>query len=145
LTANDVAGAFTATASTSGTPRVATFRLRNLAGKVTTVSVGAAASEATPVGTRFPIRFAVTVKDAANNPVSGAVVTFSAPASAASGSFDLHGRSVRTVRVRTDSAGVAVAPSFTANGTQGGYAVSARVKGAAAVAFATVNQPSTAA
>jgi adhesin/invasin len=139
--ADTVAGAFTATASISGTSRVASFPLRNLAGEPTTVTAGAAASEETGVGTRFPIALAVTVKDSDGNPVAGAVVTFTAPASRASGRFATHPHArARRVQVKTNSDGIAVAPAFVANKEAGGYVVAATVKGATA-AFALVNQP----
>jgi hypothetical protein len=44
------------------------------------------------------------------------------------------------VKVKTDARGIAVAPSFVANGTQGGYVVRATAGGHSA-AFALVNQP----
>jgi hypothetical protein len=42
--------------------------------------------------------------------------------------------------VKTDAKGIAVAPAFIANNTQGGYVVQAHAAGHAA-AFALVNQP----
>jgi hypothetical protein len=82
---------------------------------------------------------AVTVTDANNNPVSGARVTFSAPARGSTGHFGTH--AARTVRVMTNASGVAVAPTFTANHLPGGYAVTARVTGAKrGAAFALVNE-----
>jgi hypothetical protein len=146
--AGTAAGKFAATAALAGstTPRgstrAVTFALRTLAGTPSTVAVGAAASESAATGTRFPIRLAVTVTDAAANPVPGAVVTFSAPGRGPSGTFtrSRHGRS-RIVRIRTNAAGVAVAPVFMANRKAGGYVVRAIVKHAGAAAFALVNLP----
>ena len=43
--------------------------------------------------------------------------------------------------MRTNAAGVAVAPAYRANGQQGGYVVKASVKHAGAAAFALVNLP----
>jgi hypothetical protein len=140
--ANTVAGTFTATASIAATPTIASFALRNLAGKPATVTAGVAASEQTTLGSRFPLRLAVTVEDNDDNAVAGATVTFTAPVSGASGRFASphHGRA-RTVRVKTGRTGVAVAPAFSANRTAGGYIVTATVKGAPTAAFALVNQP----
>ena len=139
LTANTSAGAFTATASLGGTAEVTTFALRNLAGKPTTISAGAAATEQATEGTRFPIRLAVTVTDKHGNPVAGVLVKFSAPGHGPSGRFP-HG--LHSVRVRTNAAGIAVAPAFTANTTTGGYVVKAAAEASsAAAAFALVNQP----
>jgi hypothetical protein len=118
------------------------FPLRNLAGAARTVTAGAAASESAAAGARFPIRLAVTVTDADANPVSGALVTFSAPGRGPSGTFTRSPLSrSRIVRIRTNASGVAVAPAYTANRKPGGYVVRALVKHAAAAAFALVNLP----
>jgi protocatechuate 3,4-dioxygenase beta subunit len=137
LLANSSAGRFTATASATGSAKPLSYALRNLAGKAATVTPGAADGETTPAGTRFPIRLAVTVKDANSNSVAGALVTFTAPATGPSGHFAGGGRSVR---VPTNSSGIAIAPAFTANGTPGGYVVTASVNGLR-VGFALVNEP----
>ena len=72
-----------------------------------------------------------TLKDSANNPVSGVTVTFTAPASGASGAFT----GSLTATATTSALGVATAPVFTANGTAGGpYVVTASAPGAAAAA-----------
>jgi adhesin/invasin len=137
LTANTTAGTFTATVTTTGTSKAARFVLHNRAGKPTAVSAGTAATESTTVGTRFPIRLAVTVTDKYGNPVAGVAVSFSAPARGASGRF---GGTKRATTTKTDAKGIAVAPPFVANRTAGGYVVRASVAGRSA-AFALVNQP----
>ncbi|HWB21677.1 MAG TPA: hypothetical protein VG652_02180 [Gaiellaceae bacterium] len=134
--ANTTAGAFTATATTAGTTRAASFPLRNLPAQPATITAGVAASESAPVGTRFPVRLAVTVSDKNGNAVTGVTVSFSAPAHGASGHFGKK----RTVKVKTDAKGVAVTPVFVANRKPGGYIVRARAAGHSA-AFALVNQP----
>jgi hypothetical protein len=139
--ANMTAGTFTATATAAGVAAPATFTLRNRAGAAATVSAGAAASESAQVGARFPVRLAVTVSDAHGNVVAEALVTFTAPPGGASGTFAHRHRHVREVTVRTNAAGVAVAPAFVANRTAGGYAVSARTTHAKSAAFALVNLP----
>jgi protocatechuate 3,4-dioxygenase beta subunit len=140
--ATTAAGRFTATAAVSGSARVATFALRNLPGKPATITVGAAAAASTEIGLPFPVRLAVTVSDANANPVGGAVVTFSAPAGGPSGAFSFGHGETRTIRVRTNADGIAIAPVFRADGTQGGYVVTASVTHAGDAAFALVNQPS---
>jgi hypothetical protein len=80
----------------------------------------------------------VVVTDAKGNAVSGAVVTFTAPTHGAGGRFAGHGS---TVRVKANSAGIAVAPSFRANAVAGGYAVRATVPGARPAGFALTNLP----
>src|SRR5205823_4342796 len=115
LVANKTAGPFTATATVAGGAQPLAYTLRNLAAAPHTVTAGAATGESASVGSRFPVRLAVTVVDQNGNPVSGAVVTFSAPTHGPSGWFlrSPHRRS-RIARVRTDADGVAVAPVLTA-------------------------------
>jgi protocatechuate 3,4-dioxygenase beta subunit len=137
LTANTTAGMFTATATTTGTTKAASFALHNLPLSPSTVTAGVASTESTAVGTRFPVRLAVTVNDKHDNSVAGVTVRFTAPGKGASGRFP--GKR-RMVAVKTDAKGVAVAPAFVANHTAGGYVVRATVAGNSA-AFALVNQP----
>ena len=136
FSANGVAGTLIATVTLQGTSQRTRFWLRNHAGTPANISAGVAASESTALRAGFPIPLAVTVTDAHGNPVPDTPVTFTAPASGASGSF--HGR--RRVNVRTDTRGVAVAPPFTANELAGGYVVKATVGRGPATVFALVNQ-----
>jgi protocatechuate 3,4-dioxygenase beta subunit len=136
LIANKTAGHFTATAAVTGSARSVSYPLRNLAGAPDAINAGAASGQSAPVGARFPIRLAVTVTDADDNPVAGALVTFAAPAHGPSGRFTRGGRSVKA---RTNGNGVAIAPVFIANGTRGGYIVTAVTGGQRAV-FALVNR-----
>jgi hypothetical protein len=89
------------------------------------------------VGTRFPVRLAVTIADKNGNTVAGVAVRFIAPGVGPSGRF---GGRMRAVTVKTDSRGVAVAPAFVANRVPGGYVVRASADGRA-TAFALVNRP----
>ena len=167
LTANASVGTFTATATVSsgggtgasgaadgagasaGSAIDASFSLRNLAGAPSRLTAGIGATQSTVTGTHFPIRLAVTVDDAEMNPVSGALVTFAAPAVGPSGSFTTRSRGPhddrshishpRTVRVESDACGIAVAPALTA-GHPGGYIVEASAAHAKPVAFALVNE-----
>lgn len=169
FTANATTGSFTATASVSGdggsgsagggesagkagaaTLAPVGFSLVNLAGKPAKLAPGVGATQSTAAGTAFPIRLAVTVTDAHRNPVPGALVTFSAPAAAASGHFTIRSRGprrhrvrvalVRTVAVETGACGIAVAPPFTAGREPGGYIVEASARPAGPTAFALVNE-----
>ena len=133
--ANTVAGSFVATATTDAAPQAVEFTLHNRAGRPAAVAAGAGAVQAAAAGSRFRIRLAVTVTDAHGNLVAGAKVTFTAPENGAGGRFGHR----RSVVVKTDAKGVAVAPPFTANRVRGGYVVRARVAGLAA-AFALVNR-----
>jgi protocatechuate 3,4-dioxygenase beta subunit len=167
FTANATGGSFTATAAVSGkepagpsgressgasgsgaaTP--VSFSLSNLAGKPATLTPGIGAAQSTLAGTPFAIRLAVTVTDAQKNPVSDALITFSAPLAGASGRFTLHARGPHhrarvtrphTVKVETNTCGIAVAPAFTADDTQGGYIVKATSGHSRPAAFALVNE-----
>lgn len=165
--ANNTAGSFTATAAVSGKeptggsgressgtsggdgPTPVSFSLSNLAGKPAKLTPGVGSTQSTPAGTPFPIGLAVTVTDAQKNPVPGALITFSAPAAGASGRFTVHSPGThhhrahvshaRTVKVKTNACGIAVAPSFTASRQPGGYIVKASAKPARPAAFALVN------
>jgi hypothetical protein len=146
LVANTVAGSFTATATSTGSKPLA-YTLKNRAGKPETITVGAAAGESAHVGSRFPIRLAVTVVDEEDNPVVGAVVTFAAPGSGPSATFAVRRRGHRRpahrriVHVKTDGKGIAIAPPLTANGHAGGYVVKAVVAGTRLhAAFGLINK-----
>lgn len=136
FSANTTAGSFTATATLTGGGTVA-VTLHNRPGPARSLMPGAAADESTTIGTRFPIRLAVTVTDADGNPVAGVRVRFSAPAAGAGGRF-AHGR--RIVIARTNASGIAEAPALVANRRTGGFVVRATAAGHSA-AFALVNQP----
>jgi adhesin/invasin len=136
MTANSIAGNFTATVTLPGS-RPTTYTLRNRAGRPETVVTGAADGISSSLGARLPIRFAVTVTDKSGNPVTGMLVRFVAPSRGPGGLFTNH---KRAGRVRTSSKGIAIAPAFTSNRTAGGYVVDVRA-GSIRAAFAVVNRP----
>ena len=145
LIANKTAGTFTATAAAPGA-RASQYTLVNLAAKPIAIAAGAANGQSSTARTRFPIPLAVTVTDEDGNPVPGTTVTFTAPTKGASGLFTVrrhaHRRTSRVVRVVTNAKGIAVAPPFTANATEGGYVVTATVTASAArTAIALLNLP----
>jgi len=82
------------------------------------------------VGAAFGSALQATVRDSAGNPVSGAPVTFTAPASGATAMLS-------STTAVTDANGVA-SVTATANATPGSYLVTARV-GALSAAFALTN------
>jgi protocatechuate 3,4-dioxygenase beta subunit len=141
--ANDTAGRFTATATaTVAGGKPVSYELENRVGPPARIVAGAASGQSTPFASRFPIRLAVTVTDKSNNPVGGALVIFAAPAHGPSGSFTRATGPARIVRVKIAASGIAVAPPFSASGSAGGYAVTARVAGTPLrTAFALVNRP----
>jgi hypothetical protein len=93
--------------------------------------------QSTAVGTTFAAPLAAKVVSAGGSPLAGASVTFTAPATGASGTFP---GGAATVTVTTDPAGVASSPPFTAGPTAGSYPVTATANGAAqAAAFTLTN------
>ena len=95
--------------------------------------------QTTTVGTAFPVQLAVKAVDASSQPVAGASVIFSAPASGASAAF---AGGLRTASVTTGSDGVATAPQMVANATPGAYQVSASTNGVSSpVTFNLTNAP----
>jgi hypothetical protein len=128
LTANNVAGSYTVTASVAGA--AASFNLTNMAGTPASISASNGTPQSTAINTAFGAALQATVKDAGGNLLSGATVTFSAPTSGSSAAF---GGST-TVTATTNSSGVATAPTLTANSQTGGYGVTASVAGVAAPA-----------
>jgi hypothetical protein len=136
LLANTTAGRFTASAAVTGSSKSVSYALQNVAGRPAAITAGGASGQSAPAGSRFPIRLAVGVTDANENPVAASVVTFTAPARGPSGHFR---RAGRIVRVETNGNGVAIAPAFTANRTPGGYVVTA-TGGGQRTAFALVNR-----
>jgi hypothetical protein len=134
-TSSACATAADATGSTGPTPA-------KPAGKPAKLTVGVGATQSAPAGARFPIRLAVTVTDAESAPVPGALVTFAAPNRGPSGFFTIRSGGAHThhrVQVKTNTCGVAVAPTFTANRRAGGYVVVASVEHVKS-AFALVNE-----
>jgi hypothetical protein len=86
-----------------------------VSGTAATITATAGTPQSATINTAFATGLQATVKDAGGNPMSGVTVTFTAPASGASGKF---GGSATATAV-TNSLGIATAPTFTANGTAG--------------------------
>jgi hypothetical protein len=98
------------------------------------ISVTGGTGQTANINTAFAKPLQANVMDNAGNPVSDAVVTFTPPASGASGTF-ASGANTAT----TNASGVATSTTFTANGTHGGpYNVTATVTGVATPAIFTL-------
>jgi VCBS repeat-containing protein len=145
FTANNTAGSYgvtasvVVTASLAGFPTVGTFALTNDAGPPTSIASTSGDSQSTVVGTTFGTNLQAALTDAFGNPVPGVTVTFTAPASGASGTFA--GSENTAV---TDANGLATAADFTANGTGGVYSVTASAPGVASPAtFSLTNNGGT--
>lgn len=107
------------------------------AGPAFEVVATSGSGQVTPATTPFSQPLVATVYDAAGNVVPGAPVTFTAPASGASGLFAGSGA---TATVTSNASGVATAPTLTANGTAGTWSAGATTPGAEGTAsFALTN------
>ncbi|MFY9783617.1 MAG: IPT/TIG domain-containing protein [Acidimicrobiales bacterium] len=141
-TANDEVGSYdviaTSPATASSSSPSVTFSLTNSELSSDSMTADVATYQSTDVDTAFVLGLAVTVVDGSGNPVVALPVTFIAPTSGASGTFA--SGSTSSV-VDTDAGGVAVAPTFYANDTPGGYVIEASLGGdTSPVAFAMANE-----
>jgi hypothetical protein len=137
FTANATAGAYNITASTTGASSPAAFSLTN---NGPTISATSGSGQSAVIGKPFAAPLVATVLDGNSNPISGATVTFVAPASGAGGTF-MNGTATETDT--TNSSGVATSSTFTANSTVGGpYTVAATAPGTSTPAnFSLTNSP----
>ena len=94
------------------------------------IAVAGGSGQSAAIGAAFAAALTVTVQDTYLNPVSGATVTFTPPPSGASATL--------TTPAATDATGQ-TSVTATANGTAGGYAVTAAVAGVAPASFSLTN------
>jgi hypothetical protein len=126
FTASMVAGAYTVTASVAGTQTPANFNLTNTAGPPSQVIVSSGSPQYAIGGAAFAAPLVATVEDSDGNPLTGVSVTFTAPASGASGMF---ATSTNTETDVTDASGNATSSVFTSNTTPGAVTVAATATG----------------
>lgn len=131
IIANGIAGSYTIAASVVGITAPATFSLTNTTGGPAAITATGGASQSAPTNTVFALPLQATVVDSGHNPVSGAFVTFTAPATGASGTF---ANGTATETDVTNASGQATSTPFTANGLSGADVVVATVAGATASA-----------
>ena len=127
-TANSTAGNYNVTAI-AGTLS-ATFSLTNTGAAPASMATSGGTPQTTVMGTPFSTPLQVTVKDAANNPIAGVIVTFSVPSTGA-------GATLSSSTASTNATGAA-SVSAIANTTAGTYDVTASV-GALSAVFALTN------
>jgi len=130
LTANATAGGFTVTA-TSGAATPANFSLTNTAATTIAITATGGATQSAQVNQAFATPLQATVTSGGSPVGSGVSVTFTVVAgtSGASGTFASTGA---TDTETTDPSGVATTSQvLTANGTAGGFTVTASTPGAA--------------
>jgi N-acetylneuraminic acid mutarotase len=89
------------------------------------VSILSGNAQNTLVNTNYAQPLEVAVTDAYGNPIDGDTVVFTAPASGPDGTFS----GSNTATVPTDSLGMALAPTFTADGQGGSFSVTATAAG----------------
>jgi hypothetical protein len=128
FTANGTLGADTVTASVAGVTATTNFNLTNASGPAASITETSGSLQSASVNTAFGAPLVATVVDSNQYPVTGATVTFAAPATGASGTF---ANGTGTDTETTNSSGIATSAIFTANGTSGPYTVAATVAGAA--------------
>ncbi len=116
------------TATVAGVSSAANFSLTNTAAETITATSGTPQSAVVNTAFAAPLVATVTIGGVGT---SGVVVTFTAPATGASGTF---AGAKNTTTVTTDFNGVATSPVFTANGTTGSYTVTATVVGVSTAA-----------
>jgi len=99
-------------------------------GQPALIAAASGTPQSTTINSAFGVPLVAAVYDGNGNPVSGAVVTFTAPATGASATF---AGGVNTAS--TNSSGLATSAAVSANGTIGGpYTVTATVSGVSAPA-----------
>ena len=103
------------------------------------INILSGSNQESSINTAFFSTLVVLVLDENDSPVSGVNVTFTAPASGASGLFSVS--STNTTTVNTGANGVAATSTFTANGTIGSYTVTASASGYTSVVFQLSNTP----
>jgi hypothetical protein len=127
-TANSISGSYAVTA-TVGT-LTASFSLTNTPGAPASIAATGGTPQSIVISAPFPNALQATVKDGAGNPVSGVIVTFTAPSTGASATLS-------SPTATTNAAGVA-SVTVTANGTSGSYNVTANA-GTLATIFPLTN------
>jgi adhesin/invasin len=117
LTANATAGAFNISAAFPGGS--VNFAMTNTPGAAASIAVNGGDNQSTTITLDYVTSLSVIVKDAGGNVVPGAVVTFAAPTTGASGLFGASTSATATSNAR----GIATATTFKANAIAGTYSI----------------------
>ncbi len=142
FTANSIAGSDSVTATVAGVAAPVTFNLTNAPGPVQFVTAISGTAQSMVAGKTFNAPFSVSVTDGQLNPISGATVTFSAPTTGPSGTFDVTGNITSSATATTNASGIATLTApFTANDTAGPYFVTATVSQTQTTTFSMNNWP----
>jgi hypothetical protein len=127
FTANGTIGADVVTASVAGVTATTTFNLTNTSGPAASITATSGSLQDAVISTAFGAPLVATVVDINQNPVSGASVTFTAPATGAGGTFASN--STNTETDTTGANGQATSSTLTADATAGAFAVAATITG----------------
>jgi len=127
FTANGTIGADVVTATVAGVTATTSFNLTNTSGPPASIAATSGSLQDALVSTAFGAPLVATVVDANQNPVSGASVTFTAPATGAGGAFASNSSNTETDT--TNASGQVTSSAFTADATAGVYTVTATVTG----------------
>jgi hypothetical protein len=130
LNANSTSGNFNVTAQLNRNNARINVPLTNLPADAANITASAGAGQITNANTLFATSLRATVTDSFGNPVQGALVTFTAPASGA-GALFTSGSTTISATVSTDASGFAYAPPLQANCVPGNFNVVASVPGIA--------------
>jgi Fe-S cluster assembly iron-binding protein IscA len=141
--ANTTSGSYTVRAQVVSTTIFTDFTLINQAGAPFSIEAdaGVPLTQVITVSTNFGTNMRVLVKDASGNPVNNATINYSAPASGASGTFNVGNTNTRSLQTGTN--GVADPGTFRANSTAGTYNVNVGVQGypLLSLVFTMTNSP----
>ena len=124
FTANNVGGAYSASASVANLPSPINFQLTNVP---PSVLIGSGSPQSTQVLNPFVDPLKVVVQYTPGEPIAGVEVTFTAPVSGAGATFVDTNTNVTTAV--TDANGIAIAPALSANNVAGSYIVKATIPG----------------
>jgi len=137
--ANNIVGSYRVVATVAGVDSGTVFELTNMSGAPGSIIAAAGTPQSAAVGAPFAAPLKAIVRDSSGNLLSGVLVTFTAPSTGASGTFD--GGLVDSVV--TDGTGTATASTLTANAIVGSFTLLARAPSVSTpAAFLLTNQPS---
>jgi len=137
FTANATIGADLVTAGVAGVTATTSFTLTNTSGPPASIAATSGSLQDAQISTAFGEPLVATLVDGNQNPVSGVSVTFTAPATGASGIFASNSSNTETDT--TGANGQATSSGFTADATAGAYAVTATVTGVTPASFELTN------
>ncbi len=140
IIANSMAGTFNVTATVASVSTPASFSLSNTLNSPWRASAASGSNQSVAITATFAAPFTLTVVDTLSHPVSGAFVTFAAPAVGPSGTFT---NGTTSDSEMTDSNGNATSTLFTANLMASFYYVQASAGGNNLADYYLNNTPGT--